>query len=62
MASDPTEFHSFLVSNHAALSSIEDELAEKTCTGIVYCQNKADMFERDNNCYRQICKAIKYIR
>ncbi|CAC5383557.1 COL6A [Mytilus coruscus] len=29
MASDPTEFHSFLVSNHDALSSIEDELAEK---------------------------------
>ncbi|XP_076107810.1 matrilin-1-like [Mytilus galloprovincialis] len=62
MASDPTEFHSLLVSNHATLSSFEDELAEKTCTGIVYCQNKADVFERDNNCYKQICKAIKYIK
>ncbi|XP_063396362.1 cartilage matrix protein-like [Mytilus trossulus] len=32
MASSPTETHSFAVDNYAALSSIEESLAEKTCT------------------------------
>ncbi|CAC5383550.1 COL6A [Mytilus coruscus] len=32
MASSPAETHSFAVDNYAALSSIEESLAEKTCT------------------------------